>query len=113
MNLLIGVLLTLLGQSIIWFQTNGQFIWPWFKNHPFLISVLFGTSVSYIFILGTKYLVSYFNGVIWPARLIGFGLGMVVFTACAYVFMGESINSKTSVSLLLAFTIVYIQIFWK
>ena len=113
MNLLIGVLLTLLGQSIIWFQTNGQFIWPWFKNHPFLIAALFGTSISYIFILGTKYLVAYFNGVIWPARLIGFGLGMIVFTVCAYVFMDESINSKTFVSLLLAFTIVYIQIFWK
>ena len=113
MSLLVGVLLTLLGQTIIWFQTNGQFVWPWFKKHPFLMAVLFGTSISYIFIMATKYLVAHFNGLIWPARLIGFGLGMVVFTVCAYIFMGESLNSKTIVSLILAFTIVCIQIFWK
>jgi hypothetical protein len=113
MNFLIGLLLTLLGQIVIWFQTNGQFVWEWFRKNPFLLAVSFGTIVSYLFILGTKYLALHFDGLLWPVRLIGFGSGMVVFTICTWYFMGEGINAKTLVSLILAFTLVSIQIFWK
>jgi len=113
MNLLIGILLTLLGQVLIWFQTNGQFVWEWFRKHPMILAISFGSVISYIFILGTKYLALHFDGLLWPVRLIGFGLGMLVFTMCTWHFMGESINAKTVVSLLLAFTLVFIQIFWK
>lgn len=113
MNLLIGLLLTLLGQILIWFQTNGQFVWEWFRKHPMVLAVSLGSIISYLFILGTKYLALHFDGLIWPVRLIGFGLGMFVFSICTWYFMGESINTKTIISLILAFTLVSIQIFWK
>jgi len=113
MNLIIGLLLTLLGQIVIWFQTNGQFVWESFRKNPFLLAVSFGTIVSYLFILGTKYLALHFDGLIWPVRFIGFGLGMIVFSICTWYFLGEGITPKTLVSLILAFVLVSIQIFWK
>ncbi len=113
MNLLIGVILTLIGQILIWFQTNGQFVWDWFRKNPVILAVSFGSVISYIFILGTKYLALHFDGLLWPVRLIGFGLGMLVFSTFTWYFMGETINAKTIISLILAFTLVCIQVFWK
>jgi hypothetical protein len=113
MNLLIGILLSLLGQTLIWFQTNGQFVWEWFRKNPLLLSICFGGIISYLFILGTKYLALHFGGLLWPVRFIGFGLGMIVFSILTWYFMGEGVNTKTLISLLLASTLVLIQIFWK
>ena len=33
-KLIIAILLFLLGNILIWVQTNGQFLWKWFKNDP-------------------------------------------------------------------------------
>jgi hypothetical protein len=113
MNLLIGILLSLLGQTLIWFQTNGQFVWEWFRKNPIILSVAFGGIISYLFILGTKYLALHFDGLLWPVRFIGFGSGMVVFSILTWYFMGEGISAKTIISLILSFSLVAIQIFWK
>ncbi len=113
MGLIIGILLILLGQTLIWFQTNGQFVWDWFKANPFLLSLFFGSLISYLFIYGTRYLVIYFDGLLWPPRLIGFGVGIIIFSVLTYSILGESITLKTIVSLILAFILVFIQIFWK
>lgn len=112
-NLLIGLVLTFIGQILIFFQTNGQFFIPWFKNHPFIISLVGGTIVSYLFITGTGYTVEYFGGTLWENRLLGFGMGMISFSFLTYIFMGEVITTKTAVSLMLALTLVLIQILWK
>src|SRR6056300_89946 len=112
-NLLIGLVLTFIGQILIFFQTNGQFFKPWFKNHPFIISLVGGTMVSYLFITGTGYTVEYFGGTVWENRLLGFGMGMISFSFLTYIFMGEVITTKTAVSLMLALTLVLIQILWK
>ena len=112
-NLLIGLVLTFIGQILIFFQTNGQFFIPWFKNHPFIIALVGGTMVSYLFITGTGYTVEYFGGTVWENRLLGFGMGMISFSFLTYIFMGEVITTKTAVSLMLALTLVLIQILWK
>jgi len=112
-NLLIGLALTFIGQVLIFFQTNGQFFIPWFKNNPFIISLVGGTLVSYLFITGTGYTVEYFGGTVWENRLLGFGMGMVSFSLLTYIFMGEGITLKTGVSLILATSLVLIQLFWK
>ena len=112
-NLIVGVLLMVTGQILIWFQTNGQFVWDSFKRNPFLLSVIGGTIISYLFITSTKYLVTYFDGLLWPGRLMGFGIGIFAFTFLTWYYMGESVTPKTIVSLILALTLVSIQIFWK
>ncbi len=111
-KLLLGLLFFAIGQIIIWYQTNGQFIWKWAKDHPFWMSLIFGTLISYNFILGTKYIVEHF-GCMWPGRLIGFGIGAMCFAILTYIHMGEGITAKTAVSLVLALTLVLVQILWK
>jgi len=112
-NLIIAFLLFFVGQAIIWIQSNGQFIWTWWKEHPWLVSFTLGGFASYIFIVATKYTYDYFDGLLWPGRFIGFSSGIVVFAALTYFLMGEGINLKTVVSLCLAAALVCVQIFWK
>jgi len=40
-------------------------------------------------------------------------MGVVAFTFLAYAHLGETVTTKTLVTLLLAFAIVLIQVFWK
>ncbi len=112
-KLLVGIGLFFFGQALIWFQTNGQFIWPWAKENPFWMALLFSMPISYGFIYATTYVVEAFDGSLWPGRFIGFGTGMMVFSILTYSFMGEGITSKTLISLILATALVAIQILWK
>ena len=95
-----------------WFQLNGQFVWTWFKDHP-LILCLLGIPVSYFYIIATKYSFIAFNELIWPGRLVGFAIGIISFAVLTNIFLGENINSKTIISLVLAIILVLIQVFWK
>lgn len=113
MGLLYGVLLYTLAQALIWFQTNGQFIWPWFKKNPLILSIFGGTVISYIFIKATTFTVGYFEGSLWPGRFIGFSTGILIFAILTWFFMNEGINMKTAISLILATALMCVQIFWK
>jgi hypothetical protein len=110
---LLSVLLFFFGQTLIWYQTNGQFKWKWFADHPLLVACLFSIPISYAFIIATKFVVGYFDGLLWPGRFIGFATGMISFAILTSFYMGEAITAKTAVSLILAITLVSIQIFWK
>jgi hypothetical protein len=112
-NLIYAAILFTIGQSMIWFQTNGQFFWKWAKDHPLWMAIIFSTPISIIFIKATELIVLHFNGSLWPGRLIGFALGMLTFTFFTSTIMGEGINAKSTVSLILATILVLIQILWK
>ena len=99
-------------QSAVWFQTNGQFIWSWFKDHPFILS-LFGIPISLGYIWATKFAFAAFDGTLWPGRLIGFAMGIISFAILTNYYMGEGISTKVIVSLILAIILVLIQVFWK
>ena len=102
----------LLVQLFTWFQLNGQFFSPWFKNNVFLLCLM-GIPISWLYIEATRLGFIAFEGVIWPGRLLGFAAGIFTFAICANVFMGEGLSTKTIVSLVLATALVCIQIFWK
>ena len=111
-NILAAIILFTIGQAMIWFQTNGQFVWPWAKENPTLMALI-GFPISYILIIATKYVVAGFDGLLWPGRLVGFGTGMIVMAILTYCYLGEGITTKTLISLVLATTLVFIQVFWK
>ena len=111
-NLVVGITLFALTHIIIWFQVNGQFVWPWAKDNPWTMALL-GFPISYVLIIATKYIVAGFDGLLWPGRLIGFGSGMIVMAILTWYMLGEGISTKTLVSLFLATTLVFIQILWK
>ena len=51
------------------------------------MSLIFGAPISLAFIIGTKYIVEYFDGALWPGRLIGFGVGSMSFAVLTYFYM--------------------------
>ena len=112
-NLIYGVILFVIAQSIIWIQTNGQFVWPWFKKNPLLVSLMGGTLISYIFIKGTWLVAEHFEGQLWPGRFIGQASGILIFAFMTWFFLNEGISTKTTISLILAAILIAIQIFWK
>jgi len=52
--LILCILTFLLVQIITWFQLNGQFFIPWFKNNAFILC-LFGVPISWLYIEATRY----------------------------------------------------------
>ena len=111
-KLITGTLLFLLGQTLVWYQINGQFISDWIKARPWFMS-LFGFPISYVYIYATEYLVEAFDGELWPQRLIGFAMGMIAFAVLTWIHLNQAITLKTAVTLALAVAIVVIQIVWK
>jgi hypothetical protein len=111
-SLFLGIFLFALGQIAVWFQTNGQFISPWIKSHPLLISIL-GIPISFAYIWATTYIVEYYDGQLWPSRLIGFATGIISFSFLTYIYLGEGLSLKTLITLILAIAIVLIQVFYK
>lgn len=112
-NLIYGLTLFVVGQSLIWFQTNGQFIWPWFKRNPLIVSLIAGTGISYMFIMATRMVAEYYGGLLWPGRFIAQASGIITFAVLTFVLLNEGLNTKTFVSLLLAVGIIAIQLLWK
>ena len=111
-KLITGTLLFLLGQTLVWYQINGQFLSEWVKKNPLIISLL-GVPISYVYIVATDHLVTAFDGELWPQRLIGFSMGMISFAFLTWFHLDETLTLKTAVTLALAFAIVLIQVFWK
>lgn len=107
-----GIILFTIGQALIWYQTNSQFFNEWAKNRPWIMATM-GLPISYILIYASRYTVEGFNGLLWPTKFIGFATGVVTMGIFTWIHLGEGINLKTGVTLLLCFLILVIQLIWK
>jgi len=107
------VLFFILAQGTAWFQLNGQFFNEWFVNNKWPIIVVGGIITSWFYWEATYYSYKTFGGIVWPGRLLGFTIGILLFSGLTRVFMGEPITLKTGVCLSLAFLVILIQLFWK
>ena len=110
--ILYAMAMFILGQSLAWFQFNGPILWGWAKQFKYII-LLLGLPVSWFFMEATNNAVLGFDGQLWPSRFLSFVSGMFVFSVLTYIFKSEVITPQTAVSLVLAFGIVIIQLFWK
>jgi hypothetical protein len=84
-------------------------MWEFFKNNPLVISLL-GLPSGYLVIIAAKYGYEYFDGSIWPLRIVGFSLGTIIFSILAYTCMAEGLTLKTILCLILSLVIIIIQI---
>jgi hypothetical protein len=112
MALLIGMLLMLLAQILTFYQLQGQLKYQWFKDNYWVI-VLMGIPISMMYMESVRQIINYYGGLLWPSRLIGFGIGVVVFAILSQLLFGENLTTKTMVCLILSGVIILIQIFWK
>ena len=111
-NLVIGILYGILGQVLSFFQLQGSVKWNWFEKYPILV-LLSSLPSTYFYIKSVESLVHWGNGELWPSRLIGFGIGIIIFVSLSWILFKEPITLKTMTCLLLAVSILLIQIFWK
>jgi multidrug transporter EmrE-like cation transporter len=107
-----GFIYGLIAQVITFLQLQGQLKYEVLKNNTWFV-VLLGLPISYLFMISVKHFVTAFDGQIWPSRLIGFGIGVVVFSLMSYWLFKEPLTPKTLVCLGLGSLIVLIQILWK
>ena len=111
-DLLKGFIFGIIAQVITFIQLQGQLKIEWLKNNMWF-GILMGMPISYLFMLSVKYIVTAYDGQIWPSRLIGFGIGVTVFTGMSFLMFNEHLTSKTLTCLGLGVIIILIQIFWK
>lgn len=111
-QLIIGMLIGFLAQVLTFFQLQGSLKFEWFKNNYWPV-VLLGIPISIMYMQSVKYMVLAYNGQLWPSRLIGFCIGAMVFTWLSWLLFKEPLTLKTIVSLMLALSILGVQIFWK
>jgi hypothetical protein len=113
MKLFIGIAITLIAQVLVWFQINGQFKWDWFRDHKFVISLIFSLPISVLFVYGTDYLYQAMGGKVWTVRLVSFGSSILSFYIMSSYFLGEKLDAKSAICLLLSLLIILIQVLWK
>ena len=93
-----------------WFQLNGQFLKngpEWLKSKVFVFII--GAPIGLALWYATKWSYEHF-GFTWNIRLIGFGLGTLVFGVMSWSILDEIPTLKTIICLMLAASIVLIQI---
>ena len=112
-DLFIGAGAFVIAHILTFFQLNGQFLKiDWFRKNEWIVAAA-GIILSLFYIWGTKYTVSGMEGMLWPARFIGFGIGMITYAIGVSYFFSEGINLKTTVSLALCLMLLMIQVVWK
>ena len=119
----------ILSQIFTFYQLQGHLWNKWIKDHPFLMSLihlfhkwikdikkgwsLIGVPIGYFVILASREMVHLYDGQTWPNRIIGFSIGVLIFSIMAWIMLKEPLSLKTIVCLVLSLTILLIQLFWK
>lgn len=112
MHILKGFIFGLFAQIFTFLQLQGQMKYEWFKNNTFLVACM-GVPISLLFMNSVKNFVLAYEGAIWPSRLLGFGIGVIVFTIMSHYMFKEPLTLKTLICLGLGVCIILIQLFWK
>ena len=101
-----------ISQIFTFYQLQGHLWNKWIKENPFMMTLI-GIPISYYVILASRQMVNLWDGQTWPNRIIGFCLGVIVFSIMSWCLLREPVTLKTSVCLFLSFVILGIQLFWK
>ena len=112
MNLIYGIIYGLIAQIGSYIQLQGAMKLGWFPKY-FWPVLLMSVPLSWLYIKSVEHFVAAFDGQLWPSRLIGFGLGIIVFSIMSHYLFKEPFTPKTIVCIGLGLTIIGIQILWK
>src|ERR1035437_1834650 len=98
------VLLFLVAQLLVWFQTYGQFKWQFLADNYWLL-ILCSMPITYIWLVSTRMGMEAFDNQSWPLRFLGFASGIIIFTICSRFILNEPITIKSIVSICLCISI--------
>jgi hypothetical protein len=109
----LGVLLVyIIGQIFTFYQLQGHMLYKWVKDNPLIMSIM-GVPITYLVIKASRVMLELWDGQGWPNRLIGYGVGVIVFTIMSWFLLKEPMTLKTGVCLGLSILIILVQFFWK
>ena len=109
MLLYYSVVCLVIANIIAYYQFNGQFfLKEWYWHNPWTTSMI-GYPVGMLFFYATKLSYEHF-GFTWNIRMIGFGMGTIIFGLMSFVLLKEIPTLKTIICILLALAIILIQI---
>lgn len=111
-KIFLGILFGLIGQTGTFLQLQASYKFGWYVKYPWLI-ILASVPLGWFYIQSVNNFIMGFGGQIWPSRLIGFGVGVIVFTTLSHYIFKEPLDLKNGICLFLGFTIVLIQLFLK
>jgi hypothetical protein len=112
MEIIYGVMYGLLGQVGSFMQLQGAMKLGWYPKY-FWPVLLMSVPLSWLYIKSVEHFVAAFDGQLWPSRLIGFGLGITIFSIMSHFMFKEPLTPKTLVCIGLGLTIIAIQVIWK
>jgi|TARA_R100001591_G_scaffold64923_1_gene74523 hypothetical protein len=105
----LALIANFLASIIAFFQLQGHFVWDksWLKSIWFIYftSIL----IAPLYWYSTKWSYEHF-GALWNMRLAGFGIGTLTFGLLTWLLIGEVPTLKTIICILLAASIILIQI---
>ena len=93
-------------------QLQASVKFGWDKKYMWVL-LLFSFPISWIYIKSVHFFIDGFDGLIWPSRLLGFGVGIIVFTLMSYLLFKEPFTLKNILCLSLAAIIILIQLYMK
>ena len=102
----------LLGQVGSFMQLQGAMKLGWFPKY-FWPVLLMSVPLSWLYIKSVEHFLTAFDGQLWPSRLIGFGLGIAIFSIMSHFMFKEPLTPKTLVCVGLGLIIIAIQVIWK
>ena len=112
MNLIYGIIYGLIAQIGSYIQLQGAMKYGWYEKYFWAILIA-SVPLSWLYIKSVQHIILAFDGQIWPSRLIGFGLGITIFSIMSHFLFKEPLSPKTLVCIGLGVTIILIQILWK
>lgn len=111
-KIIIGILFGILGQIGTFLQLQGAYKYGWYEKYQWVV-ILASLPLGWLYIQSVNSFIVGFDGQIWPSRLLGFGIGVIVFTLMSHFLFKEPLSLKNGLCLGLGFVIVFIQLFVK
>tara|TARA_S200002703_G_scaffold151060_1_gene150003 strand:- start:396 stop:758 length:363 start_codon:yes stop_codon:yes gene_type:complete len=112
-KLVMAMVILVISNIFAWWQLNGQFYFKengiWFWHNPMWMATVLGIPIGYMFWWSTKLSYEHF-GTVWNIRMIGFGVGTIIFGILSWAFLEEIPTLKTIICILLAVAIILIQV---
>jgi hypothetical protein len=111
-KIIVGILFGALGQIGTFLQLQGSYKYGWHEKYQWLV-ILASLPLGWVYIQSVNSFIAGFGGQIWPSRLLGFGIGVIIFTLMSHFLFKEPLSLKNGLCLSLGFIIVGIQLFVK
>ena len=111
-KIILGIIFGALGQLGTFMQLQGSYKYGWYEKYYWIV-IFASVPLGWLYIKSVNYFIEGFGGQIWPSRLVGFGVGVVIFTIMSICLFKEPLDMKNGLCLFLGFCIILVQLLIK